>query len=117
MAAPAIISGQPGVVCVTPMAWVLATWGGTRYISLAGGRPGRRPLLGAALLGALLGVFEGIFFVVVITIAAPPVTAEDVTKTLILDVVMFVVGMLICAGLSVFTAMLTLKRYTREQQW
>ena len=114
MVGAVIVGGQLGVICVTPMAWLLATWSGTRYISLAGGRPARRPLLGAALLGVLLGVAEGIFFTVVTTSLLPPATPEDASKTLILDIVVFGAGIPICAGLSVFTAMLTLKRFARE---
>ena len=54
------LAGQPGVVCVTPMAWLLALWCGGRYIRLTDGRPERWPLLGPAIIGALLGLGMGV---------------------------------------------------------
>jgi hypothetical protein len=115
MAAFPILSGQPGVVCFTPMAWLLGTWCGLRYISLSNRQPGQHPLLGAALAGGILGVAEGIFFILVTTFYLPPSTPDDVSKIVILDLVMFVGSTIFCAGSSSFTALLTLKRLAREQ--
>ena len=42
MAAP-LLAGQPGVVCLTPAAWLLAFWSGGAYIRFSDGRPGRWP--------------------------------------------------------------------------
>src|SRR5437588_248822 len=64
-------AGQPGVVCVTSMAWLWALWSGGQYIRLSGGRPGRRPLLGPALVGVGLGLGMGVLFALVSTQAMP----------------------------------------------
>ncbi len=109
------MSGQPGVVCLTPMAWLLATWGGLRYVTPAEGRAARHPLLAAAVVGALIGIGEGIFFIAVVDRAMPPATADDAAKTLVLDAVIVAAGICICAGLSVLTALITLKRLERER--
>ena len=45
-------AGQPGVVCMTPLTWLLALWSGRQYVRLSNGQPGR---LGPALLGVVVG--------------------------------------------------------------
>ena len=61
----ATLDNQPGVVCITPVAWLLALWSGGHYVRLCEGRTGRFPLLGPALLGASLGLAMGIIFTIV----------------------------------------------------
>lgn len=105
------LGGQPGVVCVTPMAWLLALWSGTQYVRLSKGRSERYALLGPALVGALLGTGEGIFFILVASLGMPPSTPEDALKTQALIPVIFAAGVIICAALSAFTAWLSLRRF------
>ena len=107
------LSGQPGVVCITPMAWLLALWCGTNYIRLSGGQAGRRLLLGPALAGGLLGVGEGVIFAMGVGSSMPLSSPEDVFKAQLLTVVVIAAGIIICAGLSTFTAWLSLKRLAR----
>jgi len=103
------LQGMPGVVCVTPLAWTLALWSGVRYIQLSDGSPGRIPLLGPAILGALLGLVMGILFALVSVFGMPATSPGDWQKMVVLIVIIVLIGTLICAGLSVFTAWLTLR--------
>lgn len=52
--------GQPGVLCMTPMAWLLAIPAGLNYVAFAEGKPGRSPFLAGALVGATLGLLFGL---------------------------------------------------------
>jgi hypothetical protein len=103
-------AGQPGVVCVTPMAWLMTLWCGGQYVRLSGSHPGS---LGPALVVAALGLGMGIIFILVST-RAMPVDPDEVSKTQILTVIITVGGIVICAVLSLFTAKLTLRRYAHD---
>ncbi len=100
-----------GVVCVTPMAWLMALWCGGQYVRLSSGRPGS---LGPALVGAALGLSMGIIFVLV-SAWAMPVDPAEVSKVQTLTVVITVGGIVICAALSTFTARATLRRYASDK--
>jgi hypothetical protein len=115
MVALATLSGQPGVVCITPMAWLLALWSGVRYVRLSGGQPTRFPLLGPVLLGAALGLAMGIIFSLVVYLKFPPASPGDVYKTAVLTLFSFIGGMVSCAGFCTLTAWLTRRQYTRVQ--
>ena len=110
----ASFSHQPGVICLTPMAWLLALWSGGQYVRLSAGRPSRSQLAGPALLGAALGLLVGILFIFVTALALPAATPEDVQKTLVLDAVIVLAGVGVCAGFSTITAWLTLRRLARQ---
>ena len=112
----ATTDGQPGAVCLTPMAWLLALWAGVSYVQRCEGRPGRPPLLGPALLGGTLGLIMGIIFAVVIYLKVPPVTAKDSIQTAALTLVMLVAGTVACAGFSTLMSWLTLRRYARSSE-
>ncbi len=103
-------AGQPGVICVTPMAWLLALWCGSQYVRLSGGRAGS---LGPALVGAALGLGMGILFILISR--QMPVKPEEVSNMQAITAVIVVGGMVVCAALSTFTARATLRRYARDQ--
>jgi hypothetical protein len=105
-----LLARYPGVVCVTPLAWLLALVSGNRYVELSKGRADPQPLLAPALLGALLGLEQGIVFVLVSSLGMPPETPADAQKAAWLSVVVVVLGMLICAALSAAIAWLRLRR-------
>jgi hypothetical protein len=112
LVAAAVLGGQPGVICVTPMAWLLSLWSGGQYIRLTGGSRGRWPLLGPAMVGAALGVCMGILFILVSSFALPPGTdPSEVGKAVILDAIIGLGGIVACTALSLFTGWLTLNRY------
>jgi hypothetical protein len=104
-------AGQPGVVCMTPLAWLLALWCGGQYVRLSDGQPDR---FGPISLGAALGLALGLVFVLVAA-QAMPVEPSEVGKSLILDASMVVVGIVVCAALCAFTARATLRRYNNGQ--
>ncbi len=56
-------TGQPGVICLTPMAWLLAIPAGWNYAVFARGKPGRQPFVAGIILGAVLGLLYGMLFV------------------------------------------------------
>ena len=106
---------QPGVVCITPLAWLLAFWSGTQYVNLSQGVPDRYPLLAPLLIGAAVGLGEGILFIVVTSLGMPATTPEDAVKAQVISAGILVAGILLCAGLCALTAMLRLRSYAREQ--
>lgn len=111
----ATAAGQPGVGCLTPMAWLYALWAGAAYVRLSGGRPDRIPLLGPALVGVALGFGMSAIFIVVSRQAMPVGDdAGEIEKARNLTAVISVAGAIICALFSVFTAALTLRRLRRS---
>lgn len=104
-------AGQPGVVCMTPMAWLLALWSGRQYVRLSDGQSG---LLGPALVGAVLGLGLGPVFALV-SAQAMPVDPSEVGKSQALTAIMIVGGVVVCTALSTFIARAALRRYARAQ--
>jgi hypothetical protein len=66
--------GYPSVVCMTPLAWLLALPLGMR-VAHESKSPGDRPLLEAAAGGALLGIWQGVLIGAALA-AAPLITAR-----------------------------------------
>jgi hypothetical protein len=107
----ATLGGYPGVICITPMAWLLALWSGMQYATLTVGQPARWPLLAPALVGAVLGLYLGLTFVVVGTVSLTAgLEGEELARTWGFNLLMLVVSIPICAALSVFTAWLVRRR-------
>ena len=103
-----VLGRQPGVICVTPMAWLLGLWSGGQYVRLCARRTS---LLGPALLGAALGLLMGILFSVVTGLALPVSTPEETQKIILLDGVITIGGIGVGAACSLLTAALTMRRY------
>jgi hypothetical protein len=104
------LAGQPGVVCITPLAWLLALRCGVHYINLLAGQSERYPFLGPALAGAVLGLGEGMIFVAVTVTGMPLSVPGEIIQGIILTAVIVVGGIVVCAALSAFTAWLALRR-------
>jgi len=104
-------AGQPGVACMTPLAWLLALWSGRQYVSLASGRSG---LWGPVLLGAVLGLSLGLIFASVSALAMP-VDPSEVGKSQTLSAIVIVGGAVVSAALSTFTAYLARRQYGRAR--
>lgn len=102
-------AGYPGVVCVTPMAWLIALRVGNIVAWRSRSERSSRRLTEAALAGGLFGLLQGILFAVIISLLEP-INANEQTKTIILTLAIILVGMFAGAGLSFFTA------YTNEQR-
>ena len=103
------LAGFPGVICVTPMAWLLALRVGNLCVARSRSGESSQRLSEAALAGGLLGLLEGILFLVVIPFSGP-IQADEWTQTIILTAIMVIVGIFAGAGLSFFTAYLNERR-------
>ena len=99
------VAGYPGVVCVTPMAWLIALRIGNLVALRSLSDLSSQRLTEAALAGGLLGLLQGILFGV-ITPFMGPIQADEWTRTVLLIIGMLIVGMLIGAGLAYTTAYL-----------
>jgi hypothetical protein len=97
--------GQPGVVCLTPMAWLLALPAGWNYVVFAQGKPGKQPFVAGAILGAILGLCYGLLFFGV-SAYQMPAGSDPGEAAKAQNVVFFMIGagIVIAALLSGFTA-------------
>jgi len=103
------LAGYPGVVCVTPMAWLIALRVGHIIVARSRSETSSARLLEAAIAGGILGLLEGILFLVVIPFSGP-IQPDERTQTIILTLLMIVIGIFAGAGLSFTTAFLKERR-------
>lgn len=96
-------AGYPGVVCITPMAWLIALRVGLICGARSKSEQASRRLLEAALAGGLLGFLQGILFTVIIPLMGPIKTSEW-TGAIVLTLILLIAGTLAGAGLSLLTA-------------
>ena len=99
------IAGQPGVVCVTPMAWLIALRVGNLVAWRSKSETRSHRLTEAVLAGGFFGSLQGILFCVVVPLMGP-IMDNEWSGALILAAFMLVGGMIAGAGLSTFTAYL-----------
>ncbi|HEU0293848.1 MAG TPA: hypothetical protein VFR47_13995 [Anaerolineales bacterium] len=102
-------AGYPGVVCVTPMAWLIALRVGNLVAARSRSESSSRRLTEAALAGAVLGLLQGILFAVLIS-QLEPINPDERSRSIILTLIMIVVGVFAGAGLSFVTAYLNERR-------
>ena len=102
-------AGYPGVVCVTPMAWMIALRVGNlvAWRSKSTGRAQR--LTEAVIAGGVLGLLQGILFMIVIPFMGP-IQSSEIPNTIIITIIMLMAGIMAGAGLSFFTAYLNENR-------
>jgi hypothetical protein len=98
-AAIALAAGQPGVLCLTPLAWSLALYSGSFY--------GRRVSIqmpafpGGFLAGTLLGLLQGAFVVYGNTrMMAAETSAESIARGTHIPVIIALASIVLCALLS-----------------
>lgn len=103
------LAGYPGVVCVTPMAWLMALRVGNICVARSRSSSSSRRLTEAALAGALFGFLQGILFGGVASFLGP-IEPDERARAIILILIMVIVGILAGAGLSLFTAYLHERR-------
>ena len=77
-------AGYPGVVCVSPMAWLIALRVGNLCVWRSRSMRSSRRLTEAALAGGLLGFLQGLLFVGIITLLEP-INADERARTIILN--------------------------------
>jgi uncharacterized metal-binding protein len=90
---------QPGVVCVTPVAWLLALWVGLRCVASSRSPLKSGRLLEAALAGGIFGMLQGVLFAVVVPFMGS-IQPEEQQKATLMKVVMVVLGAIVSAVLS-----------------
>src|SRR5512140_3840773 len=91
-------AGYPGVVCVTPMAWLIALRVGLLCVTRSRSASSSRRILEATLAGGLLGLLQGILFMVIVPLMGP-IQDNEWSKTIILTLIMIIIGVFAGAGL------------------
>jgi len=107
-------AGFPGVVCITPMAWLMALQIGNVCTSKSKSATSSNRLFEAALAGGLLGLLQGILFMVVIP-AMGSIRPEEEANMGLLTSIMLTAGIIAGALLSLFTAFLNEQRKKQKQ--
>ena len=102
-------AGYPGVVCVTPVAWLIALRVGLVCEAQSRSSGRARRLLEAVLAGAVLGLLQGLLFWVVAPRMGPILPSEQAGWSVIVGL-MLLLGMLAGAVLALFTAYLAERR-------
>lgn len=114
MAVLATVAGYPGVVCITPMAWLLGLSAGQRVAAVSSSPPGRRVVVEAGIAGALVGLIEGVLFVLVGS-RAELSGAEEVQQMLAFSACIVLLGIPVTAGLAMALAWMVERRRAREE--
>lgn len=109
-------SGYPGVVCITPMAWLLATRVGIVCSDRSKSQTTTLRLVEAALAGGLFGLLQGVLFMV-ITPFMGPIKPEEAAKSMTLTLIMLAAGVLIGAALSLFATATLENRKKKEAEY
>ena len=100
MAILAALAGYPGVVCITPMAWLIGLASGQRVAAVSRSTPGRGVLVEAGIAGALVGLIEGVL-AAIIGSRMELNGQDEVQQALGLALCAVVVGVGVCAALAV----------------
>ena len=97
--------GYPAVICMTPLAWLLALPIGMRvpHESIS---PGNGPVIEAAVSGALLGIWQGLLFALsmALTTMLPQGRASELPNALLLAGLALLLGTPITASLAAWIA-------------
>jgi hypothetical protein len=92
------VLGQPGVICVTPMAWLLALTVGRDCVRRSRSRGRGTRLIEAGLAGTVIGLVEGVLLPMVVVLIALP---EEAVAMVVFSLVMGVMSVLACAIIAV----------------
>ena len=104
------LAGYPGVICVTPMGWLIALRVGNLCVARSRSEKSSQRLVEAAFAGGVLGLLQGILFIVIVPLLGP-IQTDEWMQTIILTLIMVIVGIFAGAGLSFFTAYLNERRH------
>lgn len=112
--------GYPGVVCVTPLAWLLALPVGMRIGREIGADAEDRTVMGSAAVGgALLGLFQALLLAAMLAVApalpggAAAAGANELINPWLVALAATVIGVPVTTGLSVMMARLVRRRMER----
>jgi hypothetical protein len=106
-------AGYPGVVCVTPLAWLLAVRVGLRVSMRSKSPTAAQRILEAALAGGIFGLLQGALFTLMIG-RVGEIRADEQTNAFVLTAAMTLIGMLAAAGLAALNAWVYESRRERE---
>ncbi len=106
------LAGYPGVICVTPMAWLLALRVGNLCVAHSKSGQSSQRLMEAALAGGFLGFLQGMLFLVIVPFMGP-YQPDEITRAIVLTLIMLLLGIFAGAGLSFITAYLNEQRGKR----
>lgn len=106
-------SGYPGVVCVTPMAWLLAARVGIVCSDRSRSESATARLVEAALAGALLGLLQGILYMVIVPFMGP-IQPEEQANNMKFTLILLAAGILIATVISLFAAIAVENRKKRQ---
>lgn len=109
------LAGQPTVVCITPLAWLLAIPIGQQVIEHSRNCLADTSLVEAGICGGVLGIFQGLLFLLVGFIA-PGMTAQDRQLLLVLALFSILIGLFACSATAVFFAMRSQNRLEEQQK-
>ena len=101
--------GYSGVICITPMAWLMALRVGIQVSVTSKSAERSNRLREAGVAGGTLGLLQGILFAVFIPLMGP-IRNDEMVNSFILVILLLLVGTLAGAGLSLFTAFLNENR-------
>lgn len=99
----------PGVICITPAAWLLAAVVGQRSATALAGAPARVATLHAAVAGGLFGAITGLIFLLFMTLA-PQVQPDERSGALLLGLGAVLVGAVFSAALAALMVILVRRR-------
>lgn len=92
------VGRQPGVICTTPVAWLLALWAGMTCAANSRSANKSTLLTEAALAGGVLGLLQGLLFAVIAPFMG--VKPEEQQRSLVISAIIIVIGVGVSALLS-----------------
>lgn len=97
--------GYPGVVCMTPAAWLLGVPLGMR-LQAESQSPAQKLLLEGGLAGGVLGLWQGLLFVGAASFSPVMINRDSVdwTNLIALALVLLILGVPAAGGLAALTA-------------
>jgi len=106
-------AGYPGVVCVTPLAWLIAARVGLLVMSNSTSQTLRRRYEEAAVAGCVLGLLQGLLLIGVMLLLLPMPDSER-SQSLLFGVILTLAGVPAGAASSLLTAWLVAHRLDRS---
>lgn len=108
-------AGYPGVVCVTPMAWLLALRVGNVSVARSRSINSSSRKIEATLAGGILGLLQGLLFAVIIT-QLEPINPDEQARSIGLTLGIIGAGIIFGAILAFITAYFNEQRRQRAMQ-
>ena len=90
---------QPGVICITPVAWLLACWVGILCVARSRSVEKAARLTEAGLAGGIFGLLQGLLFAAIAPLMGS-IRPEERQKAVLLSAAMIVIGAIVSALLS-----------------